>query len=139
MPFRPGRSLLTMLVLASAACGRRARPDEVPGTYVMNRGRAADTLVVRPGGTYLRRYVAPGGAPATDSGAWSVDTATGEGRIVFEGFVARWRGEVFPGLPDPGGGRGGLWAVAAERPPGGGVRLPVNDDVGWAYVRVAAP
>ena len=72
-------------------CEARARPEEVPGTYVMNRGRAADTLLVRPSGTYVRRHVAPGGALVVDSGSWSIEQTTGEQRVAFEGFPARWR------------------------------------------------
>jgi hypothetical protein len=131
--------LAAALTAFGVGCGRPARPAEVPGTYVMDGGRAADTLVVRPGGTYLRRYAAPGRAPVTDSGTWSVVTGAGAGDLAFQGFVPSWRAETFPGPSEPGGGRGHLWFVAPKRGAGGGVRLPVNDDLGWAYVRVGAP
>jgi hypothetical protein len=104
----------------------------------MNQGRAADTLVVRADGSYWRRYVAPGQAPVTDSGRWAVERVTGEALIGFENFAPRWQSETFPGVPGLPGARG-LWPVAAERTLAGTVKLPVNDDLGWAYIRVREP
>ena len=99
----------------------------------MNDGRAADTLVVRTGGTYVRRYVAPGQPLVIDSGTWSLDTLSGEQMLGFHKFPTRWEAET-PFASDrdtvPV-----LWLVRAKRDIRGGVRLVVDDDLDWAYVR----
>src|SRR6185503_13015572 len=65
----PALSLLSILALG---CGALPITDrEIPGTYVMNLGRAADTLFVDPGGTYRRVYRAPDQPVTIDSGSWT--------------------------------------------------------------------
>ena len=127
-------ALLLALSAGAVACTRAVPPEEASGTYVMNRGRAADTLVVHAGGTYVRRYAAPGRVVVTDSGRWSIDHIGRERVIGFAAFTPRWRSETFPGAAPPAVG---WWPVQPERAAlGGEVRLPVSDDLGWAYVRV---
>ena len=120
-------------LLVATSCSRPVPPDAVPGTYVMNHGRAADTLVVRAGGTYVRRYAAPGQPLAIDSGTWHVDSLAGEQMLGFDRFATRWEAET-PFASDrdtvPV-----LWLVSAKRDARRGVRLVVNDDLDWAYIR----
>jgi hypothetical protein len=99
----------------------------------MDRGRAADTLVVREDGTYRHRYVTSSATAVTDSGRWSINTLDGDRLITFAQFTPRWRTESSPSEARPTG----WWPVQAERTLGGTVRLPVDDDFGWAYVRIA--
>ena len=103
------------------------------GVYVMNRGGAADTLLVREGGTYVRRYAAPGRPVIAYSGRWTVDTVGSRRVVRFAAFAPRWRAEsaaVERQLV-------GWWPVRPERTARGTVRLPVDEEQGWAYVRVA--
>ena len=128
------RTLLAAALVASS-CRRSVPPDAVPGTYVMNHGRAGDTLLVRAGGTYVRRYTAPGQPLAIDSGTWSVDTLLNDGMLGFNSFLTRWDAEV-----PFASGRDifrGLWLTIAQRDFRGSVRLIVDDDLDWAYVRSA--
>jgi hypothetical protein len=128
------RALIAAALLVTSSC-RGVPPDAVPGTYVMNHGRASDTLVVRAGGTYIRRYAAPGQPPAIDSGTWSVDTASRGQMLGFDRFPTRWDAET-PFASDRDTVRG-LWLTIAHRDVRGRVRLVVDDDLDWAYVRSA--
>jgi hypothetical protein len=125
-----------VLGLLAAGCGRQAALSEVPGTYVMNRGRAADTLFVRADGHYRRTYVYPGQQAVVDTGAWTVDTSGADIFVTFAGFLARWRAETDPPvlqaqLP----ATRGYWATKPERTASGRVQIVVDPDDGWAYVR----
>lgn len=122
-------SVLAALLLSS--CAGPVHLKDVPGTYVMDHGRAADTLTVRPDGHYARVYLAPGHRAAIDTGTWTVDTTQGQLAISFTRFVARWRAETFPTAPQ----NAGLWVVEPIRTRGGTLRLTVDDDLGWAYVQ----
>jgi hypothetical protein len=124
-----------MALLVTAACARSVPPEEVPGTYVMNRGKAADTLVVRADRMYVRRYAAPGRPMAIDSGTWSPDHVGSSPMLGFQGFPMRWEVETSPDGRDTARV---LWLVSAQRDARGGVRLLVDEDLDWAYIRVAA-
>jgi len=125
--------LFAFAALALAACTQRADLRDVPGTYVMNRGRAADTLIVGTDRHYRRVYIAPGQAAVIDSGTWSVDTVGDQILVTFEHFAPRWRAETDAGpelrLVI------GYWPVEPERTLGGAIRLVVDPDVDWAYVQ----
>ena len=120
------------LILTVAACSRPATSDSVTGTYVMNHGKAHDTLIVYPSGEYARRYAAPGAAIVVDSGRWTWDTINGEQFLTFEKFVPRWMSELYPNVPSTPG----FWPARPERRSGGAVEIPVERDIGWAYVRL---
>jgi len=120
---------LAVLATMISACSRSVSPSELPGTYVMNRGQAADTIFVRSDGTYLRRLVLPGEAPVSDTGQWQLEPVAGEERIVFAKLRAKW-----PGLREES--PPGYWPVRTVLGAGGQVRLPVDEDLGWAYVRL---
>jgi hypothetical protein len=124
--------MLLGTTLLVAACNSPASIDWVPGTYVMNRGSAADTLIVRLNHTYERRYVLPGSAAVIDRGAWSVDTLAGEQYVVFEPFWARWHAETGGSPPT-----GGFWPVQPERTITGAIVLRVSEDEDREYRRVS--
>lgn len=131
--------LLLCAAIVTVACTRPAPPEAVPGTYVMNRGQAADTLVVLVDGRYWRRYVPPVGAAAVDTGRWEYDTMPGDApRVSFARFPVRWQAETFP--PDTTWriGPPGWWPPEVEQTWRGQVRLPVDSDLGWAYERIGA-
>jgi len=123
-------SLIVIIVLA--ACSRPATKEEAVGVYAMNKGKAHDSLTVYPNGEYSRRYTAPGAASVVDSGRWTWDTINGKQFLTLEKFTPRWDYELFP----PTRGAPGFWPARPERRVGGSVRIPVERDIGWAYVQV---
>ena len=131
---RSARRALPVTAVILASCSVPASLDWVPGTYVMNRGRAADTLVVRANHSYERRYAMPGAAAVIDHGAWSVDTIEEHRYVTFEPFVARWKAETDPTGTAP---TSGFWPVQPERTMTGAIVLNVNSDLGWEYRRIS--
>jgi hypothetical protein len=104
----------------------------------MNTGRAADSLWLLPGGHYVHRYVAPATVPAVDSGGWEVEPRRGdELRVTLADFVMRSDAETWPVAPPSL--RPGYWSTYVQRASRGRPALVVNDDLGWAFVRVAGP
>jgi hypothetical protein len=121
------------LIVVIAACSRPATQDEALGAYAMNKGKARDTLIVYPNGTYARRYAARGAAlVVVDSGRWTWDTHKTEQFLTLEKFIPRWNDELYP----PTRATPGFWPARPERRFDGTVSIPVERDLGWAYVRV---
>lgn len=123
----------------SIACG--ALPidhREVPGTYVMNLGRAADTLLVNAGGTYRRSYAIPNEPVTIDSGTWVITMYHGDEVVAFSNFSQRWRNET----EGTGSARhrapitADVWRAVPERSLWGRLQLPVEPDLQWRYERV---
>jgi hypothetical protein len=121
------------VVVAIAACSRPATKDEALGAYAMNKGKAHDTLIVYPNGAYARRYKAPGAAIVVDSGHWTWDSNKTEHVLTFENFIPRWNDELYP----PTRATPAIWRTRPERRLGGAIKIPVEGDLGWAYVRVS--
>ena len=98
----------------------------------MNRGHAADTLILHPDGQYRRVYVMPGRDSVIDAGKWEAETSGGELSVVLSGFVPRWRVEMdgtqMDAIPR------GYTYVQAERA-GGVIEFVVDPDDVWAYVQ----
>ena len=126
-----------LLSLLLAGCTRSADLRDVPGTYVMNQGQAADTLVVKAEGQYRRIYVMPGQVAIIDTGAWTIDTIGAEVLITFAHFVPRWRAETDPPELRSQSLIQGFWPTQPERTASGRIRIVVDPDDSWAYVRTA--
>jgi hypothetical protein len=122
---------LSMIVVI-AACSRPATKDEALGAYAMNKGKAHDTLIVYPNGAYARRYAAPGADIVVDSGRWTWDAIKTEQFLTFEKFIPRWDDELYP----PIRATPGFWPARPERRFDGTVSIPVERELGWAYVRI---
>jgi hypothetical protein len=128
--------VLAALLLAAAACSSwPIGPRDLPGTYVMNRGQAADTLVLLEQGTYRRVYRRSGDSPVIDTGTWSVDTVHKELVVTLQGFWQRWRAETEMGVMRRTVLTSGTWRAPLERTLSGSIKLIVDSDVEWAYVR----
>jgi len=89
------------LIVVIGACSRPATQDEAMGAYAMNKGKARDTLIVYPNGTYARRYAASGAATVVDSGRWTWDTVKTEHFFTLEKFIPRWNDDTQ--VPGAGG------------------------------------
>ena len=123
-------------MIFATGCSVEARPADVPGTYVMNRGRAADTLWLEPGGTYAHLYRYPGEAPILRHGSWTWGSTGDVAVVEVDDFIMLSTRESFP---DGIRSRGGIWPATIERSPfTGAVFIPVNDDTGWTYERISA-
>ena len=120
------------LIVVIAGCSRPATQDEAVGAYAMNKGKARDTLIIDPNGTYARRYSVPGAATVVDSGRWTWDTLQTEQPLTLEQFTPRWNDELYP----PTRATPGVWPARPERRFNGAVSIPVPGDLGWAYIQV---
>ena len=120
------------LIVVIGACSRPATRDEAVGAYAMNKGKARDTLIVYSNGTYTRRYAVPGAVVVADSGRWTWDTLKTDHFLTLEKFIPRWNDELYP----PTRATPGSWPATPERRFDGTVSIPVEGDLGWAYVRV---
>jgi hypothetical protein len=117
--------------VAWGGCTRAPQREEVIGTYVLNKGRAHDELVLYPTSLYVHNYM-PAGAPAIiDSGQWRIDSRNGSYRLVFTKFIMRARNESFPGAQQPRG----TWVVTVDKTITGKLQLEVDGDIGWYYVK----
>jgi len=127
--------LATLFLLVAACSAWPINPRDVPGTYVMNRGRAADTLIVLQQGRYRRVYRMPGQPVSIDSGTWSVDRSRRQMVIKFAALWPRWRAETEASSLRRSPLAPVAWSVELTRTLGGRVKFFVDEDLDWAYVR----
>lgn len=131
------RALLGISCLTLACGALPIDHREIPGTYVMNLGRAADTLIVIKGGTYRRIYASPNQPVMIDSGKWVITMYHGDEVVAFSDFRQRWRSET----EGTGSARHRTpitaddWRARPERSLWGRLRLPVEPELQWMYVR----
>ena len=130
------RSLLArgvpVVVLALlSACRGQVRPEEVPGTYALNKGAAADTLVLGSRGSYTHLFVPLGQAAVRDTGSWKAEATPTGLRLTMSGFSMHPRVPIDSQPPVVRG----FWVVDIGRTLGGRLRLPVDEDIGVYYVR----
>jgi hypothetical protein len=126
---------LAALIVVAACSEWPISARDVPGTYVMNRGRAADTLIVLPHGRYRHIYAMPGQRVVIDSGTWLVNQAPHQVAVRFSTLWARWRNET-----DGSYLRRSLltpmsWSVEVSRTLSGRIRMYADENLDWAYVR----
>jgi hypothetical protein len=126
------QAFVAILSIAVLACGRPVSNTDLPGLYVLDHGRAADSLWVYSDSHYVQRYGHPGTSVIADSSRWTVDSVGGKRLITFEGFVHYSRPERSPTLDTVRG----FWPVKPERSRSGAIILPVDSDLDWAYRRV---
>ena len=126
--------LALAIVTTVTACARPVGSSELAGTYVMNRGHAADTLILRPDGQYRRIFVVPGRGPAIDAGKWETWGSGRELSIVLSDFVPRWRVEMGPPGTQMDSIPRGYSVLEPERT-GGVIQFVVDPDYDWAYVQ----
>jgi predicted GH43/DUF377 family glycosyl hydrolase len=129
-----------LLLFVTAACSEwPIHERDVAGTYVLNRGQAADTLMVGPEGRYRRVYAMPGQPVAVDTGRWTLETYHGDLVVRFSPFLQRWLAETNPSglrraplLP-------GTWLAPPHRTLTGRIQLVVDEDLAMVYVRRGRP
>jgi hypothetical protein len=130
------RALLAALLLVIAGCSLLPiDPRDVPGTYVMNRGHAADTLFVLPGGRYRHVYAMPGQPVVIESGVWTVDQSRHPVVVIFESLWPRWRNETETSTLSRSPLAPANLRAEATRTITGRIKWWVDEDLDWAYVR----
>jgi hypothetical protein len=125
------RSAVLVLALA-CACGGPASRDDAPGTYVLHLRDAADTLWLRPDGTFARAYAADGAPPAVSTGTWTFTDVADGPAVVFRGSPFR-----APPAPAPNADPRGAWPSRIQRTATGAVVLPVDSVEGARYHRIS--
>jgi hypothetical protein len=130
------RAFLAAPLLLIAGCSLLPiGPRDVPGTYVMNRGHAADTLFVLPGGRYRHVYAMPGQPVVIESGAWTADRSRRTTVITFESLWPRWRTETETSSLSRSPLAPANLRAEAMRTFSGRIKWWVDEDLDWAYVR----
>ena len=128
-------SVLVVLTVACSAWPVKQR--DIAGTYVMNRGRAADTLTLEANGFYRRAYAVPGQSAKVETGSWKIDTVHNEVHVSLPGFWPWWLAETEAGalrrrptLLSPI-----AFSPRPERTWTGRLQFVVDEGLGWAYVQ----
>ena len=126
--------LVGIAAMLLVGCKQRLAHDDLVGTYRLNRPGAEDVLVLNGGGRYVHRFTPADGSTSADSSTWTLEEHDGEQRIVFSDFLMRAPKEDDTTRTQVRG----FWAALVSPARSGDVRLLVNDDLGWYYVREAA-
>lgn len=130
--------IAALLLLITAACSQwPIHERDLTGTYVMNRGRAADTLMVQPHGRYRHVYAMPGQPVTVDSGSWVADTFHGDAVVRFSQFWQRWQGEMDASWVRRSPLKPGEWMAHPDRKFNGRLRFVVDETLAWAYVQTS--
>ena len=122
--------VIALLVLAG--CQVAVRRESVYGRYTLNQARRADSLWVRPDGTWVHS-VMRSGVLVRESGTWTWDGGDSGDEITFNHFTHWWREDLAPGDAV----RTGFWTVQPARSWRGAVLLPLDDDLGLYYRQTA--
>jgi hypothetical protein len=125
------RSAVVLLTLA-CACGGTASRADAPGTYVLHLRGAADTLWVRPDGSYTRLRAVDGAAPFVVAGTWEFEELSAGPAVMFSGLPFR-----APYPPAPNVSPRSVWPSLIQRTATGTVVLPVQYDGGARYHRIS--
>ena len=128
---KPGIAFVVLLAVITA-CDSSAKGRELTGLYVMNKGQAADSLVLRNDSSYRRTYAKLNEAIVVDTGRWSAVNRDGTQQLELSNFLSRWRAETYPTANHS---TPGWFVVVPTVRFGSRVRLDVDTDLGWAYVR----
>lgn len=124
------KPLMLLLGLAATpilACNRDIRFGDVLGSYALNKGDAIDVVELRADSTYSHEITPRAGSANVERGAWTLE----DRRIIFTDFLMRAPKEGEGGTPQVRG----IWPASVDRDMRGRLRLVVNDDLGWYYVR----
>jgi len=133
-------ALLGALVLVG--CSRKVGPSDVLGTYVANRDKGVDVLEVKKDGTYFytcKLGKAPDFANTahwtnsssdvsdfTNENHWSLHYEDGEPRVTFDNF--RFCARDYRRAA-------GFWDVSVQSSSTGAIRLPIDRDVNFYFVK----
>jgi hypothetical protein len=131
-----------MAALLLDGCSARVTVSEVVGTYVANRGHGVDVLEIKGDGTYFytckfgeapdfENTIHSSNAPQDRSDFinhdhWSLHYDNGDLRITLDHFQACALDYRRPA---------GFWDVPVKRSWTGGIRLPIDSDVNYYFVK----
>lgn len=114
-----------------ASCSPQVQTENVVGTYLSNHGHGVETLTLHPTGRYTLVHKEGGKIVLQNEGQWALEKDDrGNARLSFERYVFGYRDrDPFPD-GDPG-----YWLVTVDQTWSGKLKLPVDPDLGYAYVK----
>jgi hypothetical protein len=121
--------------MLSACSNAPVSKKEVVGSYSINKGSPKDEIEVFANGRYTHTYAPRGGAAVVDSGTWSLREYNGM-RLFFENFRSWSRKSRYPNAVNGGEPPPALWPALVERSFSGELRLIVDSDQDWMYIKV---
>ena len=130
---------MALLLSSAVSCSLPRTMPELAGTYVMHKDYAADTLVLRADGRYVRWYRKGDIAAVVDSGAWVLSNhATA---VALRDYKKRWRfvHDCMYSLECKELTQPATLALTIERSRWGTFRLGWHSGFGWWYSRIAKP
>jgi hypothetical protein len=87
IPRHPFRSAMLMCFVALLGCSKPVDRLEVPGPYKAVHKNGAETLELRPDGTYIHRVRAADGSASTQSNRWRFEPFEGEPKVALDDFT----------------------------------------------------
>lgn len=119
--------LLLGVIISAAACSPNVGPRAVLGRYVANHNKGLDVIELKQDGTYAYVYRPTQGEEFRNAGRWTFYYKDEAPRITFRDFVF--------GLKSYGGLDPGYWDVEVERSWDGRLRLALDADLNYYYVK----
>jgi hypothetical protein len=123
---------LTLLALL-AACNQPSGSAHFVGSYLLDRGRARDTLLLLADGRYRHTTAIEAHALLSDSGTWRVTVVEGQPRLQLNQWVL-WS------VTDSGqqqlAADAGTWYARVDTLPDGSIALPLGGDQPGAFVAI---
>ena len=111
----------------STECSPTIDQRAVPGSYFANHGKGLDAIELKQDGTYVYIYQSRGGEEFRNAGRWTFYRQDNAPRITFTDFVFGLRGY--------GGAKPGYWDVEIERSWRGELRLSLDPDLNYYYLK----
>jgi hypothetical protein len=112
--------------LAFAGCSRNITQDEVIGIYIANHHKGLDEIELQRTGLYTYTCKLNDGKALKNSGSWSLHYENEEARITFNNFVF---------CLSQYGSKPAYWDVPVEKSWTGKLRLPLDRDLNYYFVR----
>jgi hypothetical protein len=113
-------------IVLQCMCSQSIDRDQVVGRYSGNHGKGIDQIELRPDGSYLYACRLSDGKEFSNSDRWTLDYANQEARITLDHFTSCLQQH---------GATPGYWDMPVEKSWSGTLRLALNPDLGYYYVR----
>jgi len=119
-------NLFILLLVFCASCQKPADRALVIGKYLSNNKSATEMLNVKSDGTYEYYYKGSAGKEITNSDKWIFEYWRGKPLVTFSHFIFGWKETE---------SRPAYWAVEVERSLFGNIKLSINSDLDYYFVK----